>query len=244
MNAKCCTKCGLDKPSTEYYKRSDGGVCGQCKQCIKDKQNAYYKSEDYRQWYGQSRDSRIARKEKYRREAGATPRVEIARVAEEKLQLVKAKAFASKNMKKHQAHVTQWKKNRSADHYRHKYQTNHEFNLRERLRNQLKKSSKRWYGLGDLMRSALNRSGGSGQVHQVLGYTIADLRRHLERQFTKGMTWDRFTSGDIHIDHITPKSLFDLNNEQEIKACWCLSNLRPMWAKDNLTKGSKIEALV
>jgi hypothetical protein len=99
MNTKCCTKCGLDKPSTEFYKRSDGGINSQCKQCIKDRHKAYHQSEDYRQWYGQSRDSRVARKEKYRREAGATPRFEIARVAEERKALAEQRSTERANQR-------------------------------------------------------------------------------------------------------------------------------------------------
>ena len=94
-------------------------------------------------------------------------------------------------------------------------------------------------GVGDLIRGALCRAGESNAVVNLLGYTIADLRSHLERQFTKGMTWERFSKGEIHIDHITPQSAFDLTNPDEWRKCWCLSNLRPLWAKENIAKSNK-----
>jgi len=67
-------------------------------------------------------------------------------------------------------------------------------------------------------------------------YNARELRCHLERQFHDGMTWDAFLRGDIHIDHIVPKKLYNHDNLEEVRACWCLSNLRPLWADANLAK--------
>lgn len=89
------------------------------------------------------------------------------------------------------------------------------------------------------MTDALNRCLRSGQKKSrtlaALGYDIEELRRHIERQFTKGMSWNRFLAGEIHIDHILPVSGFDIRQvgDQEFMACWALTNLRPMWAEDN-----------
>lgn len=78
----------------------------------------------------------------------------------------------------------------------------------------------------------------------LLGYTLSDLVRHLERQFLPGMSWDNI--GDWHIDHIIPRASFSYKDERddEFKACWALTNLRPLWAKDNISKGAKILTLV
>lgn len=55
----------------------------------------------------------------------------------------------------------------------------------------------------------------------------------------KGRTLDDAFNGKMHIDHIVPKSIFDLSNEDQIKQAWCLTNLRLVDAKDNLSKGDK-----
>ncbi|ARK86054.1 hypothetical protein BOC42_00350 [Burkholderia pseudomallei] len=73
------------------------------------------------------------------------------------------------------------------------------------------------------------------------GYTIAALKTHLERQFKDGMDWSAFMRGEIHIDHIKPQRLFDLSDIDEVRACWSLTNLRPLWARDNLTKSGRFE---
>ena len=74
-----------------------------------------------------------------------------------------------------------------------------------------------------------------------LGYSISDLCRHLERQFTKGMSWSNYGPSGWHIDHIIPASKFSVREigDAEFKACWELSNLRPLWASDNLKKKNK-----
>ncbi|MFA5346552.1 MAG: hypothetical protein WC294_00275 [Methanoregula sp.] len=77
----------------------------------------------------------------------------------------------------------------------------------------------------------------------IVGYTVDQLKKHLEKQFTTGMSWEAFMRGDIHIDHKTPKAAFNFQTPDDIdfRRCWELSNLRPMWARDNLKKGAKID---
>jgi hypothetical protein len=86
----------------------------------------------------------------------------------------------------------------------------------------------------------------SGRKWQTLvGYTLEQLRLHLERQFLKGMTWDNY--GTVwHVDHIQPRTTFtfETSDDDGFKACWALTNLRPLRAKDNMSKGSKVLLLL
>lgn len=85
------------------------------------------------------------------------------------------------------------------------------------------------------MWSALKRGKGR-KLEAVLGYSIAELKRHLERQFTQGMSWDNWS--DWHIDHIVPVTAFQFTNydDPEFRACWALTNLRPLWKEENRQK--------
>lgn len=80
---------------------------------------------------------------------------------------------------------------------------------------------------------------GGKRTFDLIGYSLPELKVHLERQFVKGMSWDNL--GKWHIDHIVPLSAFD---ESQIKEAWALPNLRPLWAKQNLTKNNKREFLL
>jgi hypothetical protein len=81
----------------------------------------------------------------------------------------------------------------------------------------------------------------SPKWRELLPFDLRDLGPHLERQFVGGMNWDRFFSGEIHIDHIVPISDFNITSVDcpEFRACWSLANLRPIWANDNLRKSNK-----
>ena len=46
------------------------------------------------------------------------------------------------------------------------------------------------------------------------------------------------------VRHIMPVKCFDLSNIDGIRAYWALSNLRPMWARDNLRNAGSIQYLV
>lgn len=89
-----------------------------------------------------------------------------------------------------------------------------------------------------LIRNALGGKGGVSWQTMV-GYTLDELIAHLERQFLPGMSWEN--RGRWHVDHVVPRSSFQFETaaDPEFTACWAISNLRPMWAKDNLSKSSK-----
>ena len=76
--------------------------------------------------------------------------------------------------------------------------------------------------------------------NKLVGYDTQELKRHLERQFREGMTWENY--GKWHIDHRIPISLFNITSEKckGFKKCWALENLQPMWQKENLKKSNKL----
>jgi hypothetical protein len=76
---------------------------------------------------------------------------------------------------------------------------------------------------------------------ELLGYNADDLKKHLERRFKDGMSWDNY--GEWHIDHIIPVSAHNFQSPDDVdfKKCWALKNLQPLWAKDNLRKHARID---
>lgn len=75
----------------------------------------------------------------------------------------------------------------------------------------------------------------------TLKYSPEDLKVHLESKFQPGMSWDNY--GEWEIDHVRPHSWFDYSSveENEFQQCWALSNLQPMWAKENKQKSNLYE---
>jgi hypothetical protein len=82
------------------------------------------------------------------------------------------------------------------------------------------------------------------RTEDILGYSIEDLKQHLERQFAPGMSSDNY--GEWHVDHIVPVASFDFTgpDDEEFKACWAITNLRPLWAVDNVRKSDKRTHLI
>jgi len=77
---------------------------------------------------------------------------------------------------------------------------------------------------------------------KLVGYTLNDLRKHLEKKFNGRMAWDNYGSY-WHIDHIIPKSKFcyTSSKNKEFKKCWALNNLQPLEGKENLRKNCRDE---
>ena len=74
---------------------------------------------------------------------------------------------------------------------------------------------------------------------ELTGCELPFLKGYLEAKFTEGMSWENH--GEWHLDHIRPCCSFDLKDDEEQKKCFHYTNLQPLWAQDNLSKGGKYE---
>lgn len=75
---------------------------------------------------------------------------------------------------------------------------------------------------------------------KCLPYTIEQLKKHLEKLFKPGMSWDNY--GKWHIDHIVPDSSYNYISvtDKQFLQSWSLKNLQPLWAIDNIRKSNKL----
>lgn len=78
---------------------------------------------------------------------------------------------------------------------------------------------------------------------ELVGCDLAHFRNHIESLWKPGMTWSNYGHLGWHVDHVLPIASFDLTIPSEQKKCFHYTNTRPMWWHDNLSKGSKPEAL-
>ena len=96
-------------------------------------------------------------------------------------------------------------------------------NLRQRVRHALK---------------SLNKS---ARTMELIGCTIPELWKHLERcpSWEPWMTRENY--GKMwHVDHIKPCASFNLLNPAQQRKCFYYTNLQPLEAIRNLKKGAKI----
>ncbi len=92
-------------------------------------------------------------------------------------------------------------------------------NIRSRLRSAIK-GNKKW-----------------ASTEKLLGCSWAEFEAYYGALFTEGMTWEKVRNGEVHMDHIVPCCLFDLEKKEEQFKCFHYTNLRPMWPVDNKRKG-------
>lgn len=232
-----CTLCKNEKSADKFYKckQKTNGLSSRCKECQKLVSKKYY---------SENKDYCKAKSKVYR--------------AEKKEEIYeKQKEWVSKNKDKVKEIKSSWKKRNPeavraqarSDYWRNREKilarksksrsedrtTDREYLRKRRAENPLQKITD---AMGNRMRDAL-RGRKARAWRSIVGYSIDDLKRHLESQFAVGMSWENY--GDWHIDHIRPVSSFDFSkNKYDVaKQCWALENLQPLWAVDNLRKGAK-----
>ena len=92
-----------------------------------------------------------------------------------------------------------------------------------------------------LIRRSLKDNKKGKKWETIVGYSLNELKTHLEKQFLIGMTWDNY--GTIwHVDHKIPRAAYNYTKYEDLdfKRCWDLKNLQPLWAFDNISKHDKI----
>lgn len=70
----------------------------------------------------------------------------------------------------------------------------------------------------------------------IIGCSWEELANHIESQFKDGMNWDN--RNQWHIDHIIP--LASAETVSDVERLNHYTNLQPLWAKENLSKGAKL----
>ena len=91
--------------------------------------------------------------------------------------------------------------------------------------------------LSQLIRKA--KTNKQAHTMDLAGCDIEYLVEYLEDQFQAGMSWKNHGRDGWHIDHIKPCASFDLTKLQDQKQCFHYTNLQPLWAYQNQSKGDK-----
>ena len=85
--------------------------------------------------------------------------------------------------------------------------------------------------------AAISGFKGGRSWQSLVGYTVQDLRLHLEAMLPPEWHWGNYGAVWV-IDHKRPVASFDL--PRQVKACWALSNLQPLEKMENHRKGAMI----
>jgi hypothetical protein len=87
-----------------------------------------------------------------------------------------------------------------------------------------------------MIRKTLLRNKQTYATTDIIGCSFEEFKLHIEQQFIAGMTWEN--RSEWHLDHIIPIS--SAHTVDDIIRLNHYTNLRPLWAIDNLKKSNKL----
>lgn len=212
--SKVCRICKKDKFLVDFHikRGTPDGHRNECKECVKEIQKKYKEDTDFKG------KNKIYHKKRYDEK-----RDEL---------LEKKKIYYQKNREK----LLDYKKEYRDKNNNETFKKWRENNLDVMANHQTKYRKKYPHVIAwrSILHSTLKRLGTSKEGHTIymLGYSALDLKKHIEKQFLDGMTWDNH--GEWHIDHI--KAVTTYENTTSVKEVCALENLQPLWAFDNLSK--------
>lgn len=253
---KTCTKCKHLKDFSLFSKRAKAadGLTHYCKGCLKIQQ---------KEWQTKNQDRVKAYRKSYIVENAEKVKATRKRYQEENAEKVK-KARADKYLRTREQCLSKVKENAAKRQPEIRaYQDAYRNANRERLNAasrvyqaenwEHKKAYMKGYfktrmatdpvfAVGRRMRSRMGvffRKSGFGKpakTYDLIGCSFEFLAKHLEAQFSEGMTWEN--RNQWHIDHRIPLS--SASSIEEVTALFHYSNLQPLWAFDNISKGGKM----
>lgn len=261
METKICTKCKIEKELSEFYKKKDRkyGVTSNCKICVNKYGKEYRKnnqkkiSELQKEWYKKNQEQIIEKQKKYRQnnleKIRAKDHERCKKYREnnkEKLRELNKNYRQDNKEKLLEYRKEYYKKNHKKirerqNKYKQKPEVKRCRNKRERQLYKIDVNYKITKNLRSRLWQVIKSKNKSAPTLELLGCTIEFLKEHLESQFQEGMSWDNYGVEGWHIDHIRPCVSFDLTDPEQQKQCFHYTNLQPLWASENLSKGAKHE---
>jgi hypothetical protein len=231
---KTCTGCGQTLPATaECFHRHPSGKLGlqsTCRECNNSAKRSYYRS-------GKGQKALKAYRVKNREAISAynnsrPPRSETKREEDRR----RASQWYRDNKNRAREAHKQWisspegkARNRLYQNLYHARRLRHdgEYALRRKTRSAI------------LLALKQGRMKAKGRWWETaVGYTLEELRQHLEQRFTPEMTWEN--RGKVwEIDHVRPLAGFVIPDTECVafRQAWSLANLQPLFRADNRAKG-------
>ena len=97
--------------------------------------------------------------------------------------------------------------------------------------------------VGNAIRKSLGKTRSKKVAHWelVLGYSAADLMRHLEQTMPLGCSWEDYRAGRLHIDHKRPLASFSFTGADDsgFLEAWSIDNLQLLTSEANMMKHDK-----
>jgi superfamily II DNA helicase RecQ len=210
MLKKICSNCKIEKNITEFGKHKLH-FDGLQSQCKDCKKNTD------KQYYLKNRQKLIKKIKDWQNQHKPERKIYMQKYQQENKEIIKINQH--NKYLKNKSKIREW----SREYIRNKSHKNINFRIQRYLSNRI------YYALKGICKSE--------RTIKLLGCSVEFLKQHLQKKFTTGMSFNNY--GKWHIDHIKPCAKFDLSRLSEQRKCFNYTNLQPLWAIDNIKKGSK-----
>jgi hypothetical protein len=252
METKKCSKCGIIKEVCEFHKcsKTKNGFRSKCKLCVNkysrnySKNNRKIRNEIQKKWrdenqekiknyrkkyYDENPNKYIEISAEYRKKNPEKIKKNLREYYYNNLEYHKkrSKLWSEKNIERKKNYKKIWNKN-NREHI-NKY--NYERNQNDMIVNLIRRCRSRLFQF--LKTKNMSKK---NKTFEIIGCFPKELKEHLEKQFSNGMTWEN--RNEWHIDHIIPLS--SANSEEEVYKLCHYTNLQPLWKEDNLKKSNKL----
>lgn len=220
---KVCTKCGLEKPLSEFrtYKCS-GNIRyhGSCKECMA--------TDAHNKWAAKQIDPITGEPREVKRIRPKTSDPEVREQRKREGRAAYDKRDMERTRRQKSSYATSTEGRASKRNWVTKNMDNPVFALGMRARSRIRTA---------FAHHLKGKATKSYRSEELLGCTMEELAQWLEPKFTRGMNWTMFMEGKIHADHVKALASFNLADPDQQKLAFSYKNLAPLWAPDNLAKG-------
>jgi hypothetical protein len=239
MEKKICSKCKIEYLIDNFHLRTpNGNYRSHCKFCYRENRNNRYKLNFEQEkiktklYRDNNRDILSQRKKKLYKKNKNKILISQKKYREENPEKVKQtqNKYKEKNKDILLLKSREWRKNNpkyASDRKKNDPIFKIAVNMRSRLRIFMKKNSE------------IKKT---NKTFEYVGCSPEQLKEHIEKQFVNGMNWENYSLHGWHIDHIIPLS--SAKTDEDVYKLCHYTNLQPLWAKDNISKGSKIQHLI
>ena len=251
---KTCSKCKLELPFEQFSKDKSkkDGLRGDCKVCSSEYQKKYHKEnkdkvkENKKKYYEEHKEDISEQQKKYREENKediSEWRKKYYKENKEKIseRIKKCREEHKDKIRECQKKYREENKEKLSE-WRKKYRKENKESINEKANKYNKKRRKTDEGyriLGCLrsrLRNALKGTNKSASTMELVGCSIEFLRDYLDNTKVEGKDYS-----DAHVDHIKPCASFDLTDPEQQRECFHYTNLQYLPAKENISKGTRLE---
>lgn len=233
MLTKKCTKCKVEKSATiEFFPRQKAGKYGlraDCKLCNSQYNKKRYRDPEIKKGIQELHQTPNVKQTKQRYDEEYRQRPDII-----KKKKIHEKEYYSRTEVKRRKR--EYRKTDRYKDYQQEYHAKASSKEKRRIRQNKRYAENQVYRTHILIASSLNKmmqGKKSKKCIHYLGCSIEQLITHLDKSKPD-------CDGPFHIDHIIPKSLYNLT-EKDLCRCWNYANLRLIPASHNLAKSDTLD---